>query len=240
MKTSKAAPDPSAWYATLAAIACLATLQALVLPRWPRATSLPQAALEHAMRKAGLDAEPLQAGPPQRSFDLASSRLLAYKLEDGEELQLVDVTVRERLKFDMNTINGKLPSLRLEDSRISPDPPFYAIGQINGHPARQTCLVPGLGRDSGFAVSQDQLWIPVDALAREDSREILRRVIGLGSKRSYRCILITVRAAPGRPLNDARWQSLLSTLRPVLEQGVEATAADSGKPSSTSESPPHG
>jgi hypothetical protein len=234
-------PEPSRWYATLAVIACLASLQALILPRWPRAASLPRPALDEAIKSGGLNGMFVKSDPPQRSFDLASSELLSYRLDGGEELHLVDVTVRERMKFDMHMITSKQPILRLEAGQISPDPPFYATGRIKGRPARQTCLVPGMPGAATFAVSQEQLWIPVDALASEDTRERLLRVIGLGSKRSYRCTLITLRAAPDRPLSEAHWQSLLRILQPLLAQGAGPTSAKFTNPPSIPEAPPpHG
>jgi len=234
-------PEPSRWYATLAVMASLASLQALILPRWPRAASLPQPALDEVMKGGEFKGMLVKSAPPQRSFDLASSELLSYKLVGGEELHLMDVTVRERLKFEMNTITSKQTSLRLEAGQISSDPPFYATGRIKGSPARQTCLVPGLPGAAAFAVNQEQLWIPVDALASEDTRERLLRVIGLGSKRSYRCTLITLRAAPDRPISEERWQSLLQVLRPLLEQGAGRTTAKSTNPVSLPEAPPlHG
>jgi len=240
LKRAPAPIHPSRWYATLAVLACAASLQALVLPRWPRAMDLSAASIETSLRGSGFRPVPLKPLPSRRSFDLASSKVLGYELDGGDELRLVDVTVRERLKFDGNMITGDQPKLRLEAAQITPQPPFSSSGRINGRPARQTCLVPGMQGSAAFAVTQEQLWVPVDTLAREDAKASLLRLIGLGSKRSYRCSLITLRAGPDRLLPDARWQRLLRVLRPVLERGVVPPSAQSPHPLPSSADSRHG
>jgi hypothetical protein len=214
------------WYVPLAILACAGSLQALILPRWPRATDLAGESIQKALQSSGFNPVPLEPLPPRRTYDLASSAVLGYKLDGGEELHLVDVTVRERHKFEMNRISSDhQPTLRLEAAKISQQPPFSALGRFQGNIARQTCLVPGMQGSEGFAVTQEQLWRAVDSVARENARESLGRVIGLGSKRSYRCALITLRARPGMALPEARWHDLLHVLRTALEKGIALTSA---------------
>jgi hypothetical protein len=222
------APSPTnlaQWYVPLAFLACAGSLQALILPRWPRATDLAGASIETALRSSGFSPVPLKPLPPRRSYDLASSAVLGYKLDGGEELHLVDVTVRERHKFETSRISSDQPGLKVEAAKISQQPPFSSLGRIQGDVARQTCLIPGMQGPEGFAVTQEQLWRAVDTVARENARESLLRVIGLGSKRSYRCALITLRARPGMPLPEARWHGLLRVLRPALEEGIAPSSA---------------
>jgi hypothetical protein len=222
------APSPTNlahWYVPLVFLACAASLQALILPRWPRATGLAGASIEKALRGGGFDPVPLAALPPQRSYDLASSAVLGYKLDGGEELHLVDATVRERLNFELGRISSNQPGLTMEAATISKQPPFSSAGRIQGRAARQTCLIPGMQGSEAFAVTQEQLLRAVDSVASENARDSLLRVIGLGSKRSYRCVLITLQARTGMPLPEARWHGLLRVLRPALEKGTAPSSA---------------
>jgi hypothetical protein len=214
------------WYVPLVILACAGSLQALILPRWPRATDLAGESIKTALQRSGFNPVSLAPLPPRRSYDLASSAVLGYKLAGGEELRLVDITVRERHKFEMNRISSDhQPTVRLEDAKNSQQPPVSSLGRIQGDIARQTCLVPGMKGSEGFAVTQEQLWRAVDSVAHENARESLQRVIGLGSKRSYRCVLITLQARPGMAIPEARWHDLLHVLQPALENGIPPTSA---------------
>jgi hypothetical protein len=223
------APSPTNlahWYVPLALLACAGSLQAIVLPRWPRATDHAGASIKTALRANGFIPTAVNPLPPRRSYELTSSALLRYKLDGGEELQVVDVTVRERLKFEMNSISSDHQSrLRIEAAKITEEAPFSSTGRIQERVARQTCLITGIKGSEGFAVTQEQLWGAVDSVARENARERLLRVIGLGSRRSYRCTLITLLARPGAPLPEARWHGLLRVLRPALEEGIAPSSA---------------
>jgi len=222
------APSPrnlAYWYGPLVILASAASLQALILPRWPRATDLAGASIETALQGGGFNPVPMKSLPPRRSYDLASSAVLGYKLDGGEELLLVDATVRERLDFELGKMSSDQPGLTMEAATISKQPPFSSAGRIQGRAARQTCLIPAMQGVEAFAATQEQLWQAVDSVSRETARESLLRVIGLGSKRSYRCVLITLRARQGMPLPEARWHGVLRVLRPALETGIAPVSA---------------
>lgn len=214
-------------YGLLALLACAASVQALALPRWPWATPLQGGVIETALRSYGFKAIPLEPQAPRRTYQIATSPMLRYALETDQELRLVNISVRERLKFDMANISGDQPEIRLEAATVSQQPPFDALGRIDGRITRQTCLVPGMEGPRAFAVRQDQLWAAVDTLASENTRQSLLRVIGLGSRRSYRCVLITLLGSEGGNPSEASWHRLLGALRPALEAGALPSSAGS-------------
>ncbi len=213
------------WYGTLALLACAASLQALLLPRWPRADELASASIVSALRKNGFQPEVKDGVPASRTYELARSKLTRLHLNSGDELNIVNTTTRERLKFDLNNITNELPQLRLEKSQSPPEEPFSSIGTIQGRVARQTCLVTGPKGNSRFGVQQEQLFEAIDTLSQERASRNFLHLLGGGSSRSYRCVLITMISAPGKHLPKERWDHLLMILQPILQKQDEVSSS---------------
>jgi hypothetical protein len=203
------APPPNLlvrWYGVLAALACLAALQALVLPRWPRVQELRRAPIELALRQAGFLPVALPNLPASRSYELASSATLGYRLQGGLQLRLRSGAVRERKNVQIAFIGRDRPELALQ--------------QLGNQPALQTCLIPGAPLVDAFGVTWEQVPLAVDRLAAGSKASALR-ILGLQPNRSYQCVLISLRSHQGEPIPVPTWHRLLDALHPALQPGQQ-------------------
>jgi len=205
------------WLAALCLVGSLAAAQALLLPRWPRASELVAAPFTAALRQGGWNPKPRPGQPAKRSAELSMSRLLAWRLSGGEELSLVDAVVRQRDSFQTAFIARDRPSLKLSQRRRDWPIAGTDAGLIAGRPALQTCLVRQKSSAPIAASSRDALGRAADQRVSSRS-ETLKGLLGLQPSRHFGCVLVTLRSASARPLPADRWQPLLSTLQSVLER----------------------
>lgn len=202
-------------FGALAGLACLAALQAMLLPRWPRAQELQRAPIEQALGRAGFQPVALPALPATRGYELSSSTTLGYELGGGLQLRLRRGAVRERKNVQIAFIGRDRPELSLEQRHLLEGPPPTASGRVGNQPALQTCLVPEAPGAHAYGVTWEQIPAAVDRMAG-GSRAALRRVIGLQPNRSYACVLISLRSTEGSPVSMATWHRLLDALEPAL------------------------
>lgn len=209
------------WLGVLAGLASLAALQASLLPRWPRAKPLPEAAISQALRQAGLASSPLaegaDAGGGSRNLDFATSAPLAYRLNDGSELRLIRGTARHSADLQVAFFARDHKTVKLERRRLEPGPAPLAHGTIAGRDALQTCWVASRSEDGGFGVTWDQLSAWVNNQPR-DWRSQLLRLIGLQQHRDNTCVLISLRSGSANALPAGLMPKLLKALPAALEQ----------------------
>lgn len=221
-----ASPLLSRWYGALSLLAIAATLQALLLPRWPRAAALDRAALEQALRSAGVEARALPSGPATRSLERASSPLLVWRLAGGEELRLMRASSRQWSHLQAAFLARAQPSLPLKDRRLERSPVVGAYGRNDGRWARLTCLLPDVAGPPRFGVTHTQLAELASGAPPSLRRRVLQQ-LGLPPAQGQSCVLIALRSPAGRPLPDSgRWQRLLTVVAaPLLPVAGETSSS---------------
>ena len=168
-------------------------------------------------RQTGYPVQPLPAGPPTRSAELATSSLLAFGLGGGQELRLMNATVRERFNLQTAFVGSIHPETKLEQRQAFPQEGPSFLGTHQRRLSRQTCLVTGAA--GGFGTTRDELTPLIDRSAALDPHHSWKVLLGLTSNRSYRCTLISVRSGPGQAAIAAdRWRKLLTSLQASLKQ----------------------
>ena len=203
------------WLAVLAAIAGVAVLQALLLPRWPRAQDLSASSISSALGKAGLQATALASLPAERSYERSLSSVLAWRFAGGDELRVVHGSVRQRKTFQAAFLARDQRALTLVSRRLDVPIPGSAAGLIQGRPAYQSCMVPQLAAAPAMAITAEDLG---EASDRRVSRQIdtLKGLIGLQPTRSFDCVLVSLRS-PSRQLPAvAIWQEVLQVVSESL------------------------
>ena len=220
MSSTPLQPEPlRIWFGVLAGLASLAAVQASLLPRWPRAQPLPEAAISQALRQAGLASSPLAEGAEteqgSRSLVFATSAPLAYRLNDGSELRLLRGASRLGTDLTPDLFASIHKNFQLEDSRQDPGPPPVARGTIKGRQALQTCWVATSSPGGGFGVTWMQLGSLIDNQARGLRSKPLR-LIGLQQHRDYTCVLISLRSGSANALPADLMPKLLKVLPAAL------------------------
>ncbi|MEB3199701.1 MAG: hypothetical protein VKK62_04120 [Synechococcaceae cyanobacterium] len=225
------------WYGGLAIIAVAVTVKALIWPRWPSAAPLDRGAISTALSTAGIAATPLPDKPATRTYDLASSPLLAWRLANGDELRLMRSSSRERSNLNAAFLARAQPTLPLKQRQQVSTPVDGAVGRNEGRQARLTCLMPLPTGQPGFALTHVQMeTLLSNNPAPRASR--LREVFGLTPSTGYSCVLIGLRGArSSSPLPDAgSWKRLLNALAPVFHSQARRTPAGT-TPEATSAGP---
>ncbi len=194
--------------AGLGGLAWVAALQALVLPRWPQAAPLAEAAVLASLRNTGLEVTVLPSRPGQRSSELALGSRLAFQLRDGTTtatLQLLPAQVRQRANFQLALISRHQPSLALPPgSRLRGDGRSlaYVEGRLGQQQLRQTCLVSqpqGVGLSAEVSprplpvggVTAAQLGAAADRGA-SGALVTISRILGFSPNRNFGCLLVSL------------------------------------------------
>lgn len=202
-------------YSTLAFLATGASLQAIILPRWPVAAALPQKQIETDLQQSGLIQKPLGAFAGQRNYDVASSNALRLSMGNKEELVIRRSTVREFLNFRADYINKQGKGLELVNSKQSSDPRFIE-GTVGDRTALQTCMIKDHGSNNPIlGVTFKQLGEPI-ANQKVDSLTAFKRLAGIEPSRNYSCLLITLFSAPDRHASTSRFSQLIGKISPYL------------------------
>lgn len=206
-------------YFVLAGLATLAALVAICFPRWPRAQPLNAAALHLRLKSAGLQVQQLQSRPPTRTYDLASSPLLLWKLPDGQELSLMRGSSREFKNFQVAFLARAQPSLQLEKRKLITTPFPLALGNRKGKKIWQTCILVGQNGDTGFGVTNTQLSDAQSGFTASKVQRILA-FIGVNTPPKNTCVLMSISAPPSSPhLELSTFQTALQAITSELVQG---------------------
>lgn len=189
------------FYLVLAGLATLSAVVAVCFPRWPRAEPLNAATLHSRLKSAGLQVQQLQPLPPTRTYDLASSPLLIWKLPNGQELSLMRASSREYKNFQAAFLSRAQPSLQLEQRRLISNPLPLALGHRKDKKIWQTCILIGQNGDSGFGVTNTQL---SDAQSRFTTSKFQRILsfLGVATPPKNTCVLMTIRSPRSSPHFD--------------------------------------
>ena len=209
------------WLASLRALSAVAALQALLVPSGPQVGELPQATLQAALRRSGLEAQPLPSRPAQRQADMVLSPQLGWRLSNGSNLWLVQGSVRHYQDLQAAALARVHPDLRLEARRLDAPIPGSASGRIDGLPAVQTCLVPqirglplaGVTTTSLVEASNPRRLLP----ELRDPSQWSPILVSLLIPRRFTCVLVTLRSDSSRPLPPQLWPHVLGTLRAALQ-----------------------
>ncbi len=206
------------WYGTAAAVASLLAVQAIVLPRWPSARSLPAAAIRDALDRAGL-ASPTAPSPAPwaatRSYELATSAPVIVPLRDGLVVTVMAANVRQRFNLQTTFIGLDQPGLHQKKRQRVAMPAPTAIGLTQGRASLQTCHVAGLPAAESFGVTRDQLTALIDRQFTGWPTG-LQRFLGLRPNRDYSCTLISLRSSDGQRPSATTWQDVLRAIGPAL------------------------
>jgi hypothetical protein len=200
------------WLRVLTVLAAVAAMQALVLPRWPRAVPLPSDRLTTQLRRAGWQPSPLPPLPARRSYERATSPILRWRLGNGDTLQLMAGSVRQRTNFQAAFLIRDEPSLALNARRLDTPLAGSSAGRIGRQNALQTCLVPGVMPPQNQGVTAVQLGHAGDRLSG-GGMATWQRLIGLRANRELSCILVSLQGRDGRSPDIVTWTSLLKLLQ---------------------------
>ncbi|QPN64285.1 hypothetical protein [Synechococcus sp. CBW1004] len=148
----------------------------------------------------------------QQAEGLGLSELLAWRLPEAGQLQLVSVHVRRRDDFQVAWITSDLPQLSLTRRRLDVPLPGVASGTIQGRPAYQTCLVFQGHSSADSAVTLAALQGAVDRQLRTRT-DRLRSLVGFSRNREFRCLLVTLRSTTAQPPPVQAWNSLIASLQ---------------------------
>jgi hypothetical protein len=204
------------WYFVLAGMGTLAALQAIILPKWPSATPLPQAELDSRIKAGGLNAQKLPSRPPTRTYDLASSTQLVWKLPDGEELTLMQGSSREQMNFQVAFLSRAEPSLQIKNRVIITNPLPLASGQHSNRPILQTCMLRGSDGRRGLGVTGEQL---IEARSQLPSSKLQRlyEVLGLKPSAMSTCVLVTLKGSQHQSTISAKlMQNIIQAIAPAV------------------------
>ncbi len=205
------------WMGVLAAVAALTAVQALFLPRWPRAQVLPSSSLQASLAAAGLDPQPLVTLPPVRGYEKSLSPILGWRLAGGSELRLVHGNVRQRKSFQAAFLARDRRELTLRDRQLDVPIPGSAVGLIQAKPGFQTCLVPDLSLQSGMAITADSLSLASDR--RVASRlDTIKGLLGLQPTRSFDCVLVSLRSGTSTRPGTKLWRDVLNIVSASLNK----------------------
>lgn len=199
------------WYVATFTLTCIAVIQSLAFPRWPKVEPLNEKLILLSLNDSDIKPLSIRKISATRSFELATSPTLVLSLPNGLELRILRARVRQRLNLNTNFITSKQPYLKIIDSKKDVQFPYSSTGYINNMPAVQTCYVPSYSHSDGFGISTDKLANLVD-LSVSRSPATIPQLIGIHAKRSYGCTLISLASKSGKPISLILWYHILRLL----------------------------
>lgn len=204
------------WYLVLASLAIITTSQAIFFPRWPKAKPLDSNLLNTSIQSADINAKKLQSLPPTRTYELASSLLLVWKLTTGQELSVVRVSSRELNHFQVAFLARSNPSLIIKNRIIQSTPIPFASGRRQDQSILQTCILDGSDGRRGLGVTAEQLR-KSQAQIPSSTRDKLFKFLGLPPSSGYSCVLVTLKdTAIQTNASLSHFQALLKLIAPVV------------------------
>jgi hypothetical protein len=203
------------WYVALASLATITTFQAIFFPRWPKAQPLSSALLNASIQATDIQAKQLPSLPSTRTYDLASSPLLIWKLTDGQELSVVRTSSRDLTNFQVAFLARANSSLGIKNRRIQSTPIPLASGRRQGRSILQTCMLPGSDGRRGLGATAGQLR-KSQAQIPSTTRDKLLKFFGLPPSSGNSCVLVTLKSTTSQTdSNLSRFQALLKSIAPV-------------------------
>jgi hypothetical protein len=209
----------------LIAVVCVgANLQAILLPRWPRANLPPMGPL--SLKGYQVSSEP--SLPGSATSDLAISSTARFRLVPGSSiggngdkapdrvinLQMAMLVPRGLRSFQVAAATKDRPDLRLEQRRILfSEGNELAVGLIKGRTALQTCLT----RSGSTAVTQEALGRVESQQPPLTLKQQMARIIGLRLNRNPHCLLITVTKIDKPLIKETELLTLWNQLKPELK-----------------------
>lgn len=211
------------WLSLLAAFTILATLRTILLPPWPSVKPLPSpVVLQAALERSGLRPSPLAGEPALRNAEQTLTPSQVWRLQDGQVLRLRGGAVRRWEAFQLAAITRNVPDLSLKGRRLAADGrsgPF-ALGQVKGGIAQQSCLVSGTSSTQPFGVTMEQL-TGLQGQRPNPPQALLAGVLGLRPMRTYDCVVISLQAHGGKEPSPSTWFRVVSALTPSLSKATQ-------------------
>jgi hypothetical protein len=205
------------FYCILAVVSTLAAAQAMLLPRWPQASSISSEKLNLFISNVASNGNSINSTiikPDHSNYNTSHSPVVALKVNSSSSLFLTNTQVRDRADFSLSFITDSITSLKLVGSAIkSKEPPFFLSEQTKAGTTFQTCFVAGNALTSNFGFSQDQLSLAVDQLKSTEDNLGLKRFLGLSPSRRYQCMLVTLKSTLPRQESYQLWLDLLNKLQ---------------------------
>jgi hypothetical protein len=204
------------WYIGRACFSTPWALLAIAFPRWPRALDLNAEALDSRLNSAGFQIQRLPSRAPTRTYDLASSQQIIWKLANGQELSLMRATSREHLNFQLAFLTRAQPKLQLNQRQLSTDPMPFARGHQDKKNMIQTCIVIGGKGKSELGVSHEQLNNVQSRLASSLTDRIATFLVMAPPSRNS-CVVATLSSQRTSPEPDiSLFKNLIHTIIPDL------------------------
>jgi hypothetical protein len=209
-----------------AATAGISLIQLIFWPRWPQAAAngLDQLRLPGASAVPGTKLMPAihtatLAQSAVHEFPLPSKLLADSSGLSGSQAQL-DGLLRLRLveprnwrSFQLAQITKGIRPLEVRQRMLKiRGGDELALGQINGKPALQTCLIEG---GKGVLLEQSFFTLSWEKPMRSRRQE-LNRFLGLSPNRNHQCLLVTLLGVQSNKHPDVRLITAWEELRPIL------------------------
>jgi hypothetical protein len=206
------------WYLVLASMAIMTSIQAIFFPRWPKAQPLDSTLLNARIQSTDNNAKQLQSLQPTRTYDLASSSLLLWKLTDGEDLSVVRTSSRDLTHFQVAFLARANPSLIIKNRVVQSTPIPFVRGRSQDRPTLQTCILDGSDGHRGLGATAEQLR-KSQAQIPTSTREKLFDFLGFPPSSGNSCVLVTIKGATMQTDTKTtlfRFQALLKAIAPVV------------------------
>jgi hypothetical protein len=189
------------WYIAVAGLSTTLAFVAIAFPRWPRAIELNAKTLNSRLNAAGFLVKSLPSRASTRSYDLASSKLLIWKLANAQELSLMRATSREYPNFQLAFLTRAQPKLQLNSRRLHSAPLPFASGNQDNKNMVQTCIVTGSKGQSALGVSHEQLNLAQTRFSSSLPERLLTFFIMAPPTRNS-CIVVTLSSPRTSPKPD--------------------------------------
>lgn len=158
--------------------------------------------------------------PEANTSDRMLSPILVYTFDDSSRLLAVNVRVKKRDDFKLETyglLAKGIKQIYLENSRLIGGPPFSLKSIVENKTVYQSCIIPGSKDLNDIDVRLAPLTSFI-AKNSDSSKSFLSKFLGLSKRRDYSCVVVTF-FPDGTISEDAqlrKWTSILSTLQKSL------------------------
>ena len=209
-----------------AATAGLGLIQLIVWPRWPQAAAtgldhlslpggsgLPGRKLMPVIQTAALAQSALYEFSLPRKTSSDSSGLPGFQKQPEPLVRLRLVEPRNWESFQVADVTAGIKPLEVKNRMLRiRGGDELALGQIEGKPALQTCLIEG-----GKAVLIEKTFVTISwEKPKRSRRQELKRLLGLSRNRNHQCLLVTIRTGEGNNHTEDKLITTWEELRPIL------------------------
>ena len=161
----------------------------------------------------------LPSHPPTRTYDLASSTQLAWRIADGSELNLMRASSRELKDYSVEYFTKANSRLQLQKVTVELIPMPLAKGRLQKRYALQTCITPGTNGQPGLGFTGEQI---MEARSRHplSTYQRLLEFLGLPPSTGNSCVVVTLKAAPNQSIPDrVLFQKIIKSIMPLFASG---------------------